>query len=151
MKKNHSFVGGVGTNLESLGVSEVVVWRRDGQAPHGNGGAAAHHAVPKRRHRRDRPHRIQLLCGGGHRAHRSFHLFSWQKLSSENESGMGMYHNSTDVCIYFLMTLMTDRRFPGGRMRSRGAVLFSGGGGAVMLLGDTGGVVVDGVDGGRHC
>ena len=55
------------------------------------------------------------------------------------------------ICIYFLiMTTMTDKRLPGGRMRSRGAVLFSGGGGAVMLLGDTGGVVVDGVDGGRH-
>ena len=53
MKKNHSFVGGVGTNLESLGVSEVVLGRRDGEAPHGHGGAAAaHHAVPQRRHRR---------------------------------------------------------------------------------------------------
>ena len=73
MKKNHSFVGGVGTNLESLGVSEVVVWRRDGQAPHGHGGAAARDAVPQRRHRRDRPHRIQLLCESGRRARRSVH------------------------------------------------------------------------------
>ena len=68
------------TNLESLGVSEVVLGRRDGEASHGHGGAAAaHHAVPQRRHRRDRPHRIQLLCGGERRARRSLHLFSWQE------------------------------------------------------------------------